>query len=433
MIYSIIETFATLIDIVFLLWFVPRFLNTRFYERANLPFLVFPALFLALQLTADFFHIAFDSIVAVGIITLVALYTFALCKKQWGKAILAASLYLVVIMLTGSLLYMALASLIENAAVALQGAASPARVIYLVIARAFQFAIYKLLLLFFGKGEGPDRKNGIALLLFTTVTICGLSALMAIASEDPAEKLSLPVFIVLFVLVLSNVGVYFFIHQILKMQKKAFEYKLLEERMHFEQARAEDANLIWDNIRKVRHDLKNHFIILKAKLADGKIDDCISYMEQIYPRIESMGDLVHTDNPTLDYLINTKVPEDKNVKVLVSGYTNVFEDLQDSDFASLIGNLLDNAFEAVSQIKSPIPKQVELHFLYKNQNRMIICRNTVESSVLANNQNLASSKAGSNHGLGHVIIETVAAKYNGFVSYTEKDHLFCVQVTLPMA
>ena len=145
-----------------------------------------------------------------------------------------------------------------------------------------------------------------------------------------------------------------------------------------------------------------------------------------------MGNLVHTDNPTLDYLINTKIPNDGSVKVIVSGYADVFNDIDEGDFASLIGNMLDNAFEAVSQIKTPIEKQVELHFLHKNQNRMIICRNTIEKSVLADNEKLDSTKNGPNHGLGHIIIDTIATKYNGFVAYTERDNLFCVQVTLPM-
>ena len=432
MIYSIVEIIATLVDIVFLVWFVPNLLNTKFYHKENLRFLPLPIAFLTLQLTADFFQIAFDSLVAIGIITLVLSYSFAICKKQWGRAILAASLYLIVIMLTGSLLYVALSLLIENAAVALQGADTPARIIYLVIARTTQFAIYKLLLLCFGKKEALDRKNGLALLLFTLFTICGLSALMAIASYDSMQEVSLPVFVMLFVLVLTNVAAYFFIHQILKMQKREFEYKLLEERMHFEQLRTDDANAIWDNIRKVRHDLKNHFTVLKAKLSDGMIDDCIAYIERIYPQIESMGELVHTDNPTLDYLINTKIPDPKNIKVIVSGYANIFNGMEDSDFASLIGNLLDNAFEAVANIDSHTSKQVELHFLQKNQNRMIICRNTIDKSVLRDNKNLVSTKSGPNHGLGHIIIDTIAAKYNGFVTYTEKDNLFCVQVTLPM-
>lgn len=431
MIYSIIEIIATILDVVFLIWFIPNFLNTKFYHKENLRFLFIPFLFLALQFTADFLRIPFDTTIAIGIILLSTIYALSICHKQWGKAILAGSIYILVIMLSSSLLYVILSSLIDNIDSAIQGSDSPARVIYLAIGRSVQFVIYKLQLLLFKKNDNVDKKNGIAFLLFSLFTICGLFALMAIAVHDSMQAMNLPILVMLMVLVLSNIAIWFFIHQILNMQKKEFEYKLLEERMHFEQLRTEDANTIWDNIRKVRHDLKNHFTVLKAKLANGKIDECLSYIEQIYPKIESMGNLVHTNNSTLDYLINTKIPDNQDIKVLVSGYANAFSDIDDCDFASLLGNMLDNAFEAVSQIKSPIAKQVELHFLYKNQNRMIVCRNTIEKSVLKYNKILKSTKSGPNHGLGHLIIDTIATKYNGFVSYTEKDNLFCVQVTLP--
>ncbi|MBR5286855.1 MAG: ATP-binding protein [Clostridia bacterium] len=433
MIYSIVETLATIMDIVFLIWFIPNFLNTKFYYRENIRFLFLPVFFLTLQLTADFLRIPFDSVIAIGIIVLTACYSFAICQKHWAKAILATSLFVIVIMLSNSMLYIVLSSLISNAENAMQGAPSPARIIYLVIARSTQFVIYKFLLLFFRKNDNLDKKNGIVLLFFSIFTICGLCALMAIAVNDDVQTMNLPVFVMVFVLVLSNIGVYFFIYEIIKMQKKEFEYKLLEERMHFEQIRNEDANAIWDNIRKVRHDLKNHFTVLKAKLSEGLIDDCILYIDRVYPHIERIGNLVHTDNPTLDYLINTKIPDDKNIKVLVSGYTDVFNDMEDNDFASLIGNILDNAFEAVSKLQQSTVKQVELHFLYKNQNRIIICRNTIEKSVLEHNKNLNSSKCGENHGFGHIIVDTIARKYNGFVTYTETDNLFCVQVTFPIA
>ena len=432
MIYSIVEIVATIMDIVFLIWFVPNFLNTKFYYKASLKFIFLPILFLTLQLTADYFLLQFDTLITVAVMTIVIIYSFAVCKKQWTRAIVAAGLYVIVIMLSSSLIYLIISSLINNSEGALQGSPSPARIIFLVIVRATQFVIYKLILLFFNKKDALDKKNGIALLLFTSFTIFGICALMAISTRDSMQTADLPIFVMLFVFILSNVGVYFFIHQIMKMQRKEYDYRLLEERMRFEQARTEDATAVWDNIRKVRHDLKNHFTILKAKLSEGRVDDCIAYIDRIYPKIESMGNLVHTDNPTLDYLINTKIPNDGSVKVIVSGYADVFNDIDDGDFASLIGNMLDNAFEAVSQIKSPIEKQVELHFLHKNQNRIIICRNTIEKSVLADNENLNSTKNGPNHGLGHIIIDTIATKYNGFVAYTEKDNLFCVQVTLPM-
>lgn len=432
MIYTIAEITATVIDVLFLIWFIPSFFHTTWHKRENRVFLLFPALLLILQLSADYFHLAFDMLIISGIALLAAGYSLSLCKRKWFLSIVASSLYIFVIMLTSSLVYVVLSSLTNSTADTLQGAASPARIIYLAVAQSTQFVIYKLLLLFFKKSDRLDKKNGVMLLFFSFFTIIGLGALMAIAVRDSAQEMNLPVLTILFVLILSNFAVYFLIRQVMEMQRKEYEFKLLEERIHFEQTRFEEANLIWDNIRKVRHDLKNHFTILKAKLSQNDIPNCIAYIDQLYPEIESMGNLVHTDHAVIDYLINTKIPKNKDIHVIVSGYANAFKDIDDADLAGMIGNLLDNAFESVAKLDSSVKRQVELHFLCKNQTRIILCRNTIVESVLESNRELRSTKPGANHGLGHKIIDSIAKKYGGFVSYTEKDHMFCVQITLPM-
>ena len=176
MIYSIVEIVATIMDIVFLIWFVPNFLNTKFYYKASLKFIFLPILFLTLQLTADYFLVPFDTLITVAVMTIVTMYSFAVCKKQWTRAIVAAGLYVIVIMLSSSLIYLIISSLINNSEGALQGSPSPARIIFLVIVRATQFVIYKLILLFFNKKDALDKKNGIALLLFTSFTIFGICA-----------------------------------------------------------------------------------------------------------------------------------------------------------------------------------------------------------------------------------------------------------------
>ncbi|MBQ7337577.1 MAG: GHKL domain-containing protein, partial [Clostridia bacterium] len=69
----------------------------------------------------------------------------------------------------------------------------------------------------------------------------------------------------------------------------------------------------------------------------------------------------------------------------------------------------------------------------KNANRMIICKNTIQQSVLKDNKRLLSTKKEPDvHGLGHQIVEATAEKYQGMVDYFEEDDMFGVQVMLPM-
>ena len=64
---------------------------------------------------------------------------------------------------------------------------------------------------------------------------------------------------------------------------------------------------------------------------------------------------------------------------------------------------------------------------------MIICKNTIAKSVLAENRDLNSTKSGGDsHGYGHIIINKIVGDYDGMVEYFEEDGMFGIQVILPM-
>jgi sensor histidine kinase regulating citrate/malate metabolism len=144
-----------------------------------------------------------------------------------------------------------------------------------------------------------------------------------------------------------------------------------------------------------------------------------------------MGNLIKSGNSIIDYLINSKLSNLNNVKVLISGYVGNYSDIDEMDLACILGNVLDNAIEAQQSVKGE--KRIELHFLYKNAARIIVCKNTVGGSVLKNNKDLPSTKDSSElHGLGHRIVETTVKKYGGIVDYYEDGEMFGVQILLPI-
>ena len=415
MIYTIIEYAATVSDVVFLIWFVPRFLHTRFYKRENLPMLAVPCLYLIAQLIADWFLPGFDLLAALINTGLALLYALLICRKKWFRAIIAGSAFILVVMLVSSVAYPLLSLAFGSGEGLMQGDQSPVRILYLVICKLAHFTLYTLLLILFKSDEDTDRKSGIIMLCYTVVSIGGLFALMTIAVKDTSRRVLIPTVALLFVLIFLNFGAFFLIRQIMKMQRKEYEFKLMKEKMNAEKQRAEDADAIWENIRKVRHDLRNHFTVIKGKLQEGEVKSCEEYIDEIYPAIESMGNLVHTGSAVIDYLINTKFSVDKEIQIIVSGFTEYFGDIEDADLTSMLGNILDNAFEAVEKISDAQNKRIELYFLKKNLNRIILCQNSIEGSVLQSNKELRSTKRGKDHGLGHRIVQTVTEKYGGFV------------------
>ena len=97
----------------------------------------------------------------------------------------------------------------------------------------------------------------------------------------------------------------------------------------------------------------------------------------------------------------------------------------------LFGNLLDNAVEGIKDVPQE-EKQIELHFDKQGSMRMILCKNTINGSVLENNKSLSTTKKDKGtHGYGIKIIEKIVNNYEGMIKYYEEYGMFCVQILIP--
>ncbi len=428
MIHTIIEIIATVIDIVFLVWFVSCYHSVYVWRKPKA--FIWVVLLLIYQLFIDTVLPAFDMVALIGAVVFSVGYSVTLQRKIIVKSIFAAFLYLIVIMLTGNFVYSAFSVAIDDIDTVIHGSDSYLRVIYLLVCKLMHFAAYRLLLKIFRKDRTLDWKNGALSFLFTIATALALGFLMKLAVSNPSYEIEILVLVLAALLILLNIILYLMIYQVQSLLKSKYDLILIQDRLSFEKSRVEEVAVIWNNIRQVKHDLKNHFSVLKGHLNEGDIESCQKYVTQLYGTIESMGNLIQSGNFVIDYLINTKLSTLDNVEVLVSGYVGNYADIADVDLACILGNILDNAIEAQEQVISS--KRIELLFLRKNSNRIIICKNTIKESVLQNNQRLKSTKEVPElHGMGHQIVETTVKKYNGLIDYYEKDDMFGVQIILP--
>jgi len=429
MIIFIAECIATILDVIFLIWFIPKFNHTSIEKKKWV--LVIPTVLIIFQLIGDIFLPGYDLLYSLFFFLLATLYTLIICNYKIVRTVFSVCLFMIVTFLVSSLLYMFFSLNIKNIDDILQGSNTNARLIFLLVGKLSQFAIYKLVLIIFRTDDNLDLKNGLLVFVFTIMTALGLGAMMNVAIENETSLTKSSILIAVCVLAFSNIALYFLIYQVQKLLKSKYELKLLQEKMNFEKDRYEEAAVVWDNIRKVRHDIKNHFAVISGYLKVENTKACEEYIDQIMPSVESMGNLIRSNNSVLDYLINSKLAGLKKTQIVISGIVSNFDDVEDTDLASIIGNILDNAVEAQEFVTGT--KRIELLFRMKNDNRVIICKNTVADSVLKNNKELRSTKKGNgDHGLGHKIVETILKKYDGWVDYFETDDMFGVQVMLPL-
>jgi hypothetical protein len=429
MIGTIIELFATLADVLFMVWFVPKFNGVSIKKRPIS--LIWALVLLIFQLLADRFLAAFDLLYVAIDFIIVLFFSISLQKGKNLWSVFSAAVYVIVIMLSTTFVFTIFSLFTDNIEVVVQGDISYIRLVFLLICKTIHFTFYRLLLLLFKKDNNLDIKNSLLSVLFNVVTAIELGIILEIAAIYDLSGMGLWVTILSIFMILQNIILYLMINQIQKLLKNKYELSLIREKIDSEKSRVEEATVVWNNIRKVRHDLKNHFAILKGKLEEEDMESCKKYLSELNNTVENMGNLIKSGNSIIDYLINSKLSNLNNVKVLISGYVGNYSDIDEMDLACILGNVLDNAIEA--QKKVTAEKRIELHFLYKNAARIIVCKNTVGSSVLKNNKDLLSTKDSSElHGLGHRIVESTVKKYGGIVDYYEDGEMFGVQILLPI-
>ena len=91
-------------------------------------------------------------------------------------------------------------------------------------------------------------------------------------------------------------------------------------------------------------------------------------------------------------------------------------------------NFPEDAIEYLSGIDQS-RRKMSLEITVRNDYRMIVCRNTILSSVLSVNPDMKTTKKDAAlHGKGLSILRSIADKYNGTIGYREDDN--SIEVTL---
>ena len=423
----IVEIATSLFDSILFVYFIIRYNRTTFKTSK----LTIPAILLlfGITLVGDFLLLDYTAIVSATLFLTATAFSLWISKKHIFRAIMAACIYEMAFILLSSLIYAVLSLAIADLDLLMQGTAGVGRYIYILLHKTALFTVLQLVLHIFRSDEAMNVWNGILAFLLSLTTMLGLGATMYVAVSLEVDDFQSQILVVVISFVLINVFLYILLYQIQRLQKSKYELKLLEEKMAFEKARHNDASAVWENVRKVQHDMKQHLTVMSGYLEQDESEACKTYIQSLLPQVDQMGKLIRSDNTILDYLINSKLCALKNTRVIISGSIGDLSDIRDADLACLMGNILDNAIEAVEQVEE---KRIELLFSKQNSNRIIICKNTVKESVLKNNKELRTTKkSGDSHGWGHQIVEKIVSDYHGMIDYFEEFGMFGVQIILP--
>ena len=212
----------------------------------------------------------------------------------------------------------------------------------------------------------------------------------------------------------------FIYKKLLQSFRLSTELSLLEQEEHSLNQYVEEAKARYDETKSFRHDIRNHIAVVKELLQGGKLEQAVSYMEDMDEMAEKMSFPCSTNNPVVDILVGNKLGLAKSMGIRVdcSLLLPYPCGLRDIDICIVLSNALDNAIHACKNVGSGTEKYIHVSGRIQGDFLML------------ETQNSFHEKGAFRKGTGLSNVKTVAEKYGGAMNIETKENVFILHVLL---
>ena len=198
------------------------------------------------------------------------------------------------------------------------------------------------------------------------------------------------------------------------------EISLMEQQEHSLNQYVEEAKARYDETKSFRHDIRNHIAVVKKLLQNGKLEEAITYVEDLDDMAEKMSFPCSTNNPVVDILVGNKLGIAKSMGIDVDCSLPLPYPcgIRDIDICIVLSNALDNAIHAVKNLGTGIEKYIRVSGRIQGDFLMMEIQNSFHG------------KSVFKKGTGLSNVKKVAEKYGGAMSIETQEHVFVLHVLL---
>ena len=277
-----------------------------------------------------------------------------------------------------------------------------------------------------------NRKIRSHYYLYFSVIILAVCLLLSYATlyicrREPESQILPLLFSTLIILILLCISLY---DKFLILIEENANYKMQAEinRLQMDYALQIDENL--KILRSVRHDIKNHLIIIDGYAAQKKFEKIHEYISRIGDRFKDTAP-IQTSSTAVSAILNEKsaLAQQKNISCEI---TCNFPSLKIDDFTmiTILGNLLDNAITAASKCSDGWIKAD----LQQEDSILVITVDNSHAERIREKDGVFTSTKTDNadiHGIGIKNVRKAVNDLRGQIEITYTENTFHVCIMLP--
>lgn len=184
------------------------------------------------------------------------------------------------------------------------------------------------------------------------------------------------------------------------------------------------------NIQSVIHDVNKQLIYIEKCIVENSSQDAVIHINQTLQTVHNSYHLINTGNLIIDALVGYTLNTAKHRKIDVTHQIHAVPNnisIERYDLCILMGNILDNAIEAVEGVRQKT-KWIKINIHSKKNFLIIQVINPYEIPHIESKSCRHDCKT---HGYGLDNIRSVADKYGGSMSILKNESTFDIIAVLP--
>lgn len=292
--------------------------------------------------------------------------------------------------------------------------------------RAFNFDNYRTV-----------PRSGFVLILVEDMVILAMALveMLVVLGGIMVNTTLLAAFAGMLVMVLVSI---YALHAMCREQEEILDLQAERQRIQGERELAQFTDNALEELRCIRHDLKNQYTYMQILLDTEQYDVLKDYFRNLSDNLPVQLTAVDCGNRAVNTVLNMEIAKAKKENIRVEHQLVVPPVLPfaDDDLCAILANLMDNALEECVRLRKQGRKDVGMSIeIYPKRSYLFIaCHNTTDLQRLDRWQKgLRTTKADSRlHGYGTRIVSRLSEKYNGCAEYSLENGVFTSMVMLDM-
>lgn len=194
-----------------------------------------------------------------------------------------------------------------------------------------------------------------------------------------------------------------------------------EQLVYAQKNYVEEAKLHLSQTKALRHDFKNHLVIINSLLEKNNIFSAKQYLSKLSEVTDNLSFICETGNMVIDALLCNKLSIAKQSAIQIECEVIIPKNngIDDFDLSIIFSNALDNAISACQLVEKE-KRYLKIHTLLQGNFFMIKIINSINTK----------KKKVKGSGLGIPNIQAASQKYQGVVSIEKQADFFQLNVLL---